>query len=160
MCTGDDGHDALRCPALSPGDLETIRRWIACPSQPAPFTVGDTHIRTVTGVNYDFQAVGEFVLLRDEFLEIQAGQTGVRTDRSLGPDESTGLTSCVSVNTAMAIRIGTDRTTYQPKLKSDQGQSDMELRINGPLKRTLFYLRLRTELPKLMKWMRELEHSI
>jgi len=57
-------------PALSKVDIETIRRWIVGPPS-RPSTSGDPHIRTVDGVNYDFQSAGEFVLLRDEYLEIR-----------------------------------------------------------------------------------------
>ncbi len=120
-------------PALSKVDIETIRRWIDCPSGSAPFTVGDTHIRTVNGVNYDFQAVGEFVLLRDEYLEIQSRQTAVGTDGPLGPNPYTGLTSCVSINTAIAIRIGNDRVTYQPNTSGQIDPTGLQLRINGKL---------------------------
>jgi hypothetical protein len=74
---------------------------------------GDPHIRTVDGKNYDFQAVGEFTLLRDtEGLEIQVRQTPVP---SAGPivDAYSGLTSCVSINTAVAARVGRHRIAYQ-----------------------------------------------
>lgn len=119
-------------PALSSADIETIRRWIVGPPS-RPATVGDPHIRTVDGVNYDFQAVGEFILLRDEFLEVQTRQTAVATDVPLGPNPHTGLTSCVSVNTAIAVRLGTDRITYQPHLSGQPDPSGLQLRINGIL---------------------------
>ena len=119
-------------PALTTADIETIRRWIQGP--PArPFTVGDTHIRTVDGTNYDFQAAGEFVLLRDEFLELQSRQTAVGTDGPLGPNPHTGLTTCVSVNTAVAIRIGSDRISYQPNLSGKPDPTELQLWINGKL---------------------------
>ena len=47
--------------------------------KPGGYTEGDPHIRTVDGVNYDFQSAGEFVLLRDENLEIQTRQIPVAT---------------------------------------------------------------------------------
>lgn len=97
-------------PPLSKVDIETIRRWIVGGSL---YTEGDPHIKTVDGVNYDFQSAGEFVLLRDENLEIQARQTAVETDSPLGPNPHTGLSSCVSVNSAVAIRVGPHRITYQ-----------------------------------------------
>jgi hypothetical protein len=75
---------------------------------------GDPHIRTVDGGRYDFQAVGEFMLLRDrEGLEIQTRQTPVATQHPI-TDSHTGLTSCVSVNTAVAARVGAHSISYQP----------------------------------------------
>ncbi len=46
--------------------------------------MGDPHIHTVDGKSYDFQAVGEFTLLRDseDGLEIQVRQTPVATAAS------------------------------------------------------------------------------
>jgi hypothetical protein len=38
---------------------------------------GDPHIRTVSGEHYDFQSAGEFTLLLDGDMEIQARQTPV-----------------------------------------------------------------------------------
>ena len=76
--------------------------------------VGDPHIRTVDGTRYDFQAAGEFTLLRDrEGMEIQIRQTPVETPPPV-TDSYTGLTACVSLNTAIAARVGTRRISYQP----------------------------------------------
>ena len=136
MTTEDCPGGLMPCggPALNTADIDTIRRWIlGAPAR--PFTVGDPHIRTVDGVNYDFQGVGEFVLLRDELLEIQTRQTAVATDDPLGPQPHTGLTSCVSVNTAVAIRIGGDRVSYQPNINGEPDPSGLQLRINGKLTR-------------------------
>jgi FtsP/CotA-like multicopper oxidase with cupredoxin domain len=75
---------------------------------------GDPHIHTVDGKRYDFQAVGEFILLRDrEGMEVQARQTPVLTAPPI-TDPYTGLQSCVSLNTAMAARVGTHRVSLQP----------------------------------------------
>ncbi|HET7463270.1 MAG TPA: multicopper oxidase domain-containing protein [Longimicrobium sp.] len=75
---------------------------------------GDPHIRTVDGKRYDFQGAGEFVLLRDhEGLEIQARQTPVMAANPITDDYS-GLTVCVSLNTAVAARVGSHRIAYQP----------------------------------------------
>jgi hypothetical protein len=75
---------------------------------------GDPHISTVDGKLYDFQAVGEFTLLRDaDGLEIQVRQTPVPTATPI-VDSYSGLTSCVSVNTAVAARVGSHRIAYQP----------------------------------------------
>lgn len=75
---------------------------------------GDPHISTVDGKYYDFQAVGEFTLLRDaEGLEIQARQTPVPTANPV-LDSHSGLRSCVSINTAIAARVGAHQISYQP----------------------------------------------
>ncbi|MEM7480967.1 MAG: hypothetical protein AAF481_07310 [Acidobacteriota bacterium] len=111
-------------PPLSKTDIETFRRWII---GGRPNTEGDPHIRTVDGVYYDFQSAGEFTLLRDEDMELQARQTAVSTNGPLPPNHHTGLSSCVSVNTAVALRVGTHRVTYQPGLPSsseDDVQND------------------------------------
>jgi Big-like domain-containing protein len=75
--------------------------------------IGDPHCRTVNGTNYDFQAVGEFTLLRDgNHLEVQVRQTPVPAATPV-PDQYTGLTSCVSINTAAAARIGRHHVSLQ-----------------------------------------------
>ncbi|TMH83475.1 MAG: hypothetical protein E6H49_02195 [Betaproteobacteria bacterium] len=119
-------------PPLSKADIETIRRWIVGPPS-APNTRGDPHIKTVDGVNYDFQSAGEFVLLRGQNLEIQARQTAVETDSPLGPNPHTGLTSCVSLNSAVAVRVGAHRITYQPNISGQPDPSGLQLRIDGKL---------------------------
>ncbi len=115
---------------LSKTDIETIRRWIV---GGVPDTRGDPHVKTVDGTDYDFQAAGEFVLLRGQNLEIQARQTPVETESALGPNGHTGLTSCVSVNTAVALKVGATRITYQPGERGPQKRSALELRIDGKL---------------------------
>jgi mono/diheme cytochrome c family protein len=127
-------------PPLSKTDIETVRRWILGGH---PNTEGDPHIKTVDGVRYDFQSAGEFILLRGEGLELQARQTPVTTAGAVGPDAHTGLTSCVSLNTAVAMRVGLDRVTYQPELAAVGGDGDLtrakalgqrkrlRLRVNG-----------------------------
>ena len=126
-------------PPLSKTDIETIRRWIV---GSAPNTEGDPHLRTVDGVNYDFQSAGEFVLLRDPGMEIQARHSAVTTAGPLGPNAHTGLSSCVSLNTAVAMRVGDHVVTYQPVLnpqldielnthKAGAQPSRLQLRIDG-----------------------------
>jgi hypothetical protein len=119
-------------PALSQVDVDTIRRWII---GGRPATVGDPHIRTVDGTNYDFQSDGEFVLLRGENLEIQSRQTAVPTAAPLGPDGHSGLTTCVSINTAAAFRVGPHRISYQPGLRGEPNPEGLELRVDGRLTR-------------------------
>jgi len=119
-------------PSLSKADIETIRRWIVGPPS-RPGTVGDPHIRTIEGINYDFQSAGEFVLLRSEGMELQARQTAVETESPLGPNPYTGLGSCVSVNTAVAVRVGPHRITYQPHLSGEPDATGLQLRVDGKL---------------------------
>ena len=102
----------------------------------ASLVVGDTHITTVDGVKYDFQAVGEFVVLLAEGgdnLEIQARQTKVATSGP-GFDPYDSLQTCVSVNTAVAARVGTHRVTYQPDIINGRvDSSSVKLRVDGTL---------------------------
>ena len=80
---------------------------------------GDPHILTVDGKYYDFQAAGEFTLVRDlEAMEIQVRQTPVPSATPI-VDPNSGLTSCVSVNTAVAVRIGANRVAFQPRKEGD-----------------------------------------
>lgn len=76
--------------------------------------IGDPHVHTVNGVAYDFQSAGEFTLLRDgDRMEIQVRQTPVPTANPV-TDAYSGLTECVSVNTAVAVRLGRYRVSLQP----------------------------------------------
>lgn len=119
-------------PPLSKTDIETIRRWIEGPPS-HPHTVGDPHIKTADGVYYDFQSAGEFTLLRNEYLEIQTRQTPVTTASPLPPDGYTGLTSCASINTAVAVRIGPHRISYQLNPEGKASPEGLELRVDGKL---------------------------
>jgi hypothetical protein len=88
---------------------------------------GDPHLTTMNGVHYDFQSTGEFVALRDgNGLEIQTRQAAVSTTSTL-PDQYTGLPVCVSINTAVAARVGKYRVTYQPL----SGGPDLQLSVDG-----------------------------
>jgi FtsP/CotA-like multicopper oxidase with cupredoxin domain len=89
---------------------------------------GDPHIHTVDGNRYDFQAVGEFVLLRDpeSGLEIQARQTPVVTANPI-TDPHSGLTVCVSLNTAVAARVGSHSIAFQPA----QERGPLQLFVDG-----------------------------
>lgn len=91
--------------------------------------IGDPHIRTVDGKSYDFQAVGEFILLRDrEGLEIQGRQTPVETANPI-TDSYTGLKASVSVNTAVAARVGSHKISYQPF--EFRGDSRLQFFLDG-----------------------------
>jgi hypothetical protein len=131
MTNEDCPHDAsgvtyglMPCggPTLTKADIETFKRWI---QGSTPKTAGDPHLRTIDGINYDFQAAGEFVLLNGPGLEIQARHTAIEGTAPYGPNPYTGLTSCVSVNTGVALRIGNDRVTYQSTSRG------LQLKIDG-----------------------------
>lgn len=117
-------------PPLTGPDINTIERWI---QGGRPNTHGDPHIRTIDGTHYDFQSAGEFTLLRGESLEIQARHTPVETAAPLPPNTHTGLSSCASINTAAAIRVGAHRITYQPNISGQPDPEGMQLRVNGKL---------------------------
>jgi subtilisin family serine protease len=94
---------------------------------------GDPHISTVGGIHYDFQSAGEFVLLEDGPTQLQTRQTAVETTTSPITNPYTGLTSCVSLNTAFAAKVGDHRLSFQPSLSGDPDPSGMHLRIDGAL---------------------------
>jgi hypothetical protein len=122
--------DMMPCggPPLSQVDVETIQRWIVGGHGDSE---GDPHIRTIDGTPYDFQSAGEFVLLRGENFEVQTRQTAVETEGPLWNDH-TGLSSCVSLNTAVAIRVGPHRITYQPNPNAKDAGT-LQLRVDGNL---------------------------
>lgn len=120
-------------PALSQADISTLLRWIRGSGRGRVYSEGDPHIRTIDEVNYDFQSAGEFVLLRGENLEIQVRQTPVDTGSPLPPNNHTGLSSCVSLNGAVAVWISGHRITYQPNISGQPDPSGLQLRIDGRL---------------------------
>ncbi len=90
---------------------------------------GDPHIHTVDGKTYHFQAAGEFTMLRDrEGMEIQTRQRPVATANPFN-DSYSGLTSSVSVNTAVAARVGRHRISYQPS--EERGDSRLMFFLDG-----------------------------
>jgi len=94
---------------------------------------GDPHITTVDGVAYDFQSAGEFTSLRQDRFEVQTRQTPVPTVSVPAANQYTGLESCVSIYTAVAMRIGSNRVTLQPNISGQPDPSGMQLRVNGEL---------------------------
>ena len=94
---------------------------------------GDPHVTTVDGVHYDYQAAGEFTALREAGLEIQARQTPVPTASVPLSNTYTGLATCVSIYTAVAARMGSDRVSLQPNISGEPDPSGMQLRVNGAL---------------------------
>ena len=94
---------------------------------------GDPHITTADGAHYDFQAAGEFISLRDaDGSEIQTRQTPIATSGP-GTDSHDGLSTCVSLNSAVAARVGDHRVTYEPNLSGVPDPSGLQLRIDGAL---------------------------
>lgn len=95
---------------------------------------GDPHITTLDGTHYDFQGAGEYVAFRDATgVEVQARQTPIATTFNPGPDPHDGLATCVSLNTAVAARVGKRRVTYQPNLSGVPDPSGLQLRVDGVL---------------------------
>lgn len=94
---------------------------------------GDPHITTLDGTHYDFQGAGEFVVLRDDAsdVEIQVRQAPIATTFNPGPNSHHGLATCVSLNTAVAVRLGEHRVTYQPNLSGVPDPSGLQLRVDG-----------------------------
>ncbi len=94
---------------------------------------GDTHLTTIDGIHYDFQGAGEFVLLRDAGgTEIQVRMAPLST-AIVAADPYTGLSACVSLNTAVAARVSKHRVTFQPNLSGEPDPSGLQLRIDGKL---------------------------
>ena len=100
-----------------------------------PSNRGDPHIVTTNNVNFDFQASGEFTALKDQDapFELQTRQTPVLTSFTPGAHPYTGLATCVSLNSAIALQMGKHRVTYQPPGKAGPTERVLELRIDGKL---------------------------
>lgn len=96
---------------------------------------GDPHIITANGAHYDFQGAGEYVALRDNHagLEIQTRQAPVATTFNPPPDNHDGIAACVSINTAVAARVGKHRVTYEPNLNGVPDPNGLQLRVDGAL---------------------------
>lgn len=125
-------------PPTSPGSLAAhpaivaFKAWCGSAPSSGPSDRGDPHLTTTNGINYDFQSGGEFTTLRNSSnrFELQTRQSPVSTTFMPGANAYTGLASCVSLNTAAAVRLGKHRVTYQP---GPSGGSRMDLRIDGAL---------------------------
>jgi len=80
------------------------------------------------------RALAEFVSLRHpEGLEIQTRLAPVATTFNPGPDPHDELATCVSINTAVAARVGKRRVTYEPNLSGVPDPSGLQLRVDGVL---------------------------
>jgi Bacterial Ig-like domain (group 3) len=95
---------------------------------------GDPHLTTADGTHFDFQGAGEFISLRDpDGMEIQTRQTPISTTFFPAPNAYDGLATCVSINTAVAARVGGRRVTWEPNLSGVPDPSGLQLRIDGAL---------------------------
>jgi hypothetical protein len=113
--------------------ITEFQKWCGKPASEGPSDRGDPHLTTTNGINYDFQAAGEFISLRnsDTGFELQTRQTPVLTSFTPGANPHTGLASCVSLNTAAAVRVGRHRISYQPSAGRRGNSEQMQLRIDG-----------------------------
>ena len=107
--------------------------WCGGPPSSTSADAGDPHLTTTNGVPYDFQAAGEFVALKnsDTGFELQTRQSPVQTSFIPPANPHTGLASCASLNTALGVRAGAHRVTYQPAPGGPGTPGRMQLRIDG-----------------------------
>jgi hypothetical protein len=99
----------------------------------SPNANGEPHLTTMNGMHYDFQSVGEFVFLRNSGMEVQTRQGPIPTTYNPGADPHDDLATCVSINTAVAARVGKHRVSYQPNLSGVPDPSGLQLRVDGVL---------------------------
>lgn len=98
-----------------------------------PSSTGEPHLITIDGKRYDFQGVGEFGFFRTRRgPEIQVRQGAVATAGNPGADPN-GLAVCVSINTAVAARMGSRRVSYEPNVSGVPDPTGLQLRVNGTL---------------------------
>jgi V8-like Glu-specific endopeptidase len=137
-CGGADLHDYFGRLSVSwngGGTAATrLKDWLDPGSTGALTLDGDPHINTDNGVRYDFQSAGEFISLRDpDGLEIQTRQTAISTTFNPGPDQHDGLATCVSINTAVAARVGKHRVSYENNVSGVPDPSGLQLRVDGTI---------------------------
>lgn len=128
-------------PQFSPGSerenpaitRDFIEYWCGQDPTSGPSDRGDPHIVTTNGISYDFQAAGEFTVLKkeDTSFELQTRQSPVLTNFTPDANAYTGLASCVSLNTAVALRVGKRRITYQPAGEASDSTKQLQLRVDG-----------------------------
>ena len=98
-----------------------------------PTSSGEPHITTINGMHYNFQSVGEFVLLRNNTMEVHTRQAPIPTTYNPAADPHDELATCVSINTAVAARVGKHRVTYEPNLTGVPDPGGLQLRVDGVL---------------------------
>jgi lysyl endopeptidase len=110
-----------------------LRNWLDPTNSGVMGLDGDPHITTLDGTHYDFQGAGEFVAFRaGDGVEVQVRQAPIPTAFTAA-DGYTGLATCVSLNTAVAAKVGARRVTYEPNLSGVPDPSGMQLRVDGKL---------------------------
>jgi subtilisin family serine protease len=133
--TGTSGWGGIG--SLSPGSPNVLLHWGSGLHGGVHdgYNDGDPHLVTVDNAHFNFQGAGEYTYLRNgPGMEIQTRETPVQTDSSfLGPDGYDGIASCVSLNTAMAARVGSHRVSFEPNISGVPDPSGMQLRIDGVL---------------------------
>lgn len=136
-CTSitDDWYGKLSTSWTGGGtDATRLSNWLDPTSTGLLAIDGDPHITTLDGTHYDFQGAGEYVILRDLSVgEIQVRMAPIATTFNPGPNPYHGLATCVSLNSAVAVRMGEHRITYQPNLSGVPDPSGLQLRVDGDL---------------------------
>lgn len=138
-CTSDtsDWYGKLSVSWEGGGTSATrLRDWLDPGNTGAANINGDPHITTLDGTHYDFQGAGEYVALREPGLaEVQVRQAPIATTFNPGPNPYHGLSTCVSLNTAVAAKVAERRVTYQPDLSGVPNPEGLQLRVDGKLQR-------------------------
>lgn len=131
--TSSDWYGKLRVSWTGGGTAATrLRDWLDPGNTGTLSLNGDPHVTTLDGTHYDFQGAGEYVILRDpDVAEIQVRQAPIATTFNPGPDSYHGLATCVSLNTAVAVKVGDRRVTYQPDLGGVPNPDRLDLRVDG-----------------------------
>jgi hypothetical protein len=134
LTTGDIGREgsfAVTVSSAPSGSPSCSWQYTVHVVQPDPIGGwGDPHMTTVDGVHYDFQGAGEYTALRKDKFEIQTRQRPVPTAGVGGANEHTGLATCVSIYSGVALRIGSNQVSLVPNLSGQPDPSGLQLRVN------------------------------
>jgi hypothetical protein len=143
MCEGKDGLSTCKGPdyygrlsvSWNGGGTASTRLsdWLDNANTGALTNDGDAHITTANDMHYDFQGAGEDVSLRHGGLERQLRQAPIATTFNPGDGTVDDIAANVSLNTALAARVGKHRVTYEPNLSSVPDPGGLQLRVDGVL---------------------------